>query len=160
MECLYNKPEIPDQTGCYKQEFVISEQFPMSYCSTWLRSLLCHIKKFVVEELVIRVFHCTCILLGVCNFTRKKITKLMDCKGTYCGVVTIGLVFSKVLSCHKIKVISLQGWKDERSDKVSTISRLLDITHTCTHARTHAHTHMHKCIHAHRHILLYVHLVH
>ena len=37
-----NKPEIPGQTVCYKQEFVISEQFPMRYCSTWLRSLLCY----------------------------------------------------------------------------------------------------------------------
>ena len=55
----YNKPEIPGQIICYKQEFVISEQFPMSYCSTWLRSLLCYIKKFVIEELVIRVLHCT-----------------------------------------------------------------------------------------------------
>ena len=43
----------PDQTVCYKQGFVISEQFPMRYCSTWLRSLLCYIKKFVI-----RVFHC------------------------------------------------------------------------------------------------------
>ena len=32
----------------------------MRYCSTWLRSLLCYIKKFVIEEFVIRVFHCTC----------------------------------------------------------------------------------------------------
>ena len=31
----------------------------MSYCSTWLWSLLCYIKKFVIEEFVIRVFHCT-----------------------------------------------------------------------------------------------------
>ena len=30
----------------------------MRYCSTWLRSLLCYIKKFVIEEFVIRVFHC------------------------------------------------------------------------------------------------------
>ena len=54
----YNKPEIPGQTVCYKQEFVISGQFHMRYCSTWLRSLLCYIKKFVIEEIVIRVFHC------------------------------------------------------------------------------------------------------
>ena len=54
----YNKTEIPGQTVCYKQEFAISEQFPMRYCSTWLRSLLCYIKKFVIEEFVIRVFHC------------------------------------------------------------------------------------------------------
>ena len=58
MEHSYNKPEIPGQTVCYKQEFVISEQFNMRYCSTWLRSLLCYIKKFVIEEFVIRVFHC------------------------------------------------------------------------------------------------------
>ena len=30
----------------------------MRYCSTWLRSLLCYMKKFVIEEFVIRVFHC------------------------------------------------------------------------------------------------------
>ena len=59
VEPSYNKPEIPGQSVCYKQEFVISEQFPMRYCSTWLRSLLCYIKKFVIEELVIRVFHCS-----------------------------------------------------------------------------------------------------
>ena len=52
VEHSYNKPEIPDQTLCYKQEFVISEQFPMRYCNTWLRSLLCYIKKFVIEEFV------------------------------------------------------------------------------------------------------------
>ena len=34
------------------------EHFTMSYCSTWLRSLLCYIKKFVVEEFIIRVFNC------------------------------------------------------------------------------------------------------
>ena len=60
VEHSYNKPEIPGQTVCYKQEFVISEQFPMGYCSTWLRSLLCYIKEFVIEEFVIRVFHCIC----------------------------------------------------------------------------------------------------
>ena len=58
VEHSYNKPEIPGQTVCYKQEFVISEQFPMRYCSTWLRSLLCYVKKFAIEEFVIRVFHC------------------------------------------------------------------------------------------------------
>ena len=55
----HNKPEIPGQSVCYKQEFVISGQFPMRYCSTWLRLLLCYIKKFVIEEFVIRVLHCT-----------------------------------------------------------------------------------------------------
>ena len=58
VEHSYNKPEIPGQTVCYKQEFVISEQFPMRYCSTWLRSLLCYSKKFIIEEFVIRVLHC------------------------------------------------------------------------------------------------------
>ena len=53
----YNKPEIPGRTVCYKQEFVISEQFTMRYCSTWLSSLLCYIKKFVMEEFAIRVLH-------------------------------------------------------------------------------------------------------
>ena len=48
MEHSYNKPEIPGQPVRYKQEFVISEQFPMRYCSTWLRSLLCYIKTFVI----------------------------------------------------------------------------------------------------------------
>ena len=42
VEHCYNKPEIPCQTVCYKQKFVISEQFPMRFCSTWLRSLLCY----------------------------------------------------------------------------------------------------------------------
>ena len=55
----YNKPEIPCQTVSYKQELVVSEQFPMRYSSTWLRSLLCYIKKFVV----IRVFHCIIFLI-------------------------------------------------------------------------------------------------
>ena len=58
VEHSYNKPKIPVQTVCCKQEFVISGQFPMRYCSTWLRSLLCYIKKFVIEKFVIRVFHC------------------------------------------------------------------------------------------------------
>ena len=58
VEHSYNKPEIPGQTVCYKQEFVISGQFSMRYCSTWLRSLLCYIKKFVIEVFVIRVFRC------------------------------------------------------------------------------------------------------
>ena len=31
----------------------------MRYCSTWLSSLLCYIKNFVIEEFVIRVLHCT-----------------------------------------------------------------------------------------------------
>ena len=30
----------------------------MRYCSTWLRSLLCYIKNFEIEEFVIRVLHC------------------------------------------------------------------------------------------------------
>ena len=64
MEHSYNKPEIPGQTVCYKQEFLISGQFPMRYCSTWLWSLLCYIKKFVIKKLVIRVLHCTCFLTG------------------------------------------------------------------------------------------------
>ena len=60
VEHSHNKPEIPGQSVCYKQEFVISGQFPMRYCSTWLRSLLCYIKNFVIEEFVIRVLHCIC----------------------------------------------------------------------------------------------------
>ena len=43
VEHSYNKPEIPGRTVCYKQEFVITEQFPMRYCSTWLKSLLCYV---------------------------------------------------------------------------------------------------------------------
>ena len=42
----------------------------MRYGSTWLRSLLCYIKKFVMEEFVIRVLHCIefCLVLGMsCN---------------------------------------------------------------------------------------------
>ena len=31
VEHSYNKPEIPGQSVCYKQEFVISEQFPIRY---------------------------------------------------------------------------------------------------------------------------------
>ena len=49
MEHSYNKPEILGQ-------------YSMRYCSTWLRSLLCYIKKFVIDEFVIRVFHCNKIL--------------------------------------------------------------------------------------------------
>ena len=59
----YNKPEITDQTVSYKGEFVISEQFPMRYCSTWLRLLLCYIKEFVIEEFVMRVSHCIAIYI-------------------------------------------------------------------------------------------------
>ena len=58
VEHSYNKPDIPGQTVCYEQEFVISEQFPIRYCSTWLRSLLCYTKKLFIEEFVTRVFHC------------------------------------------------------------------------------------------------------
>ena len=54
--------KIPGQTVYYKQEFVISKTIPIRYCSTWLRSLLCYIQNFVIEEFVIRVFHCTCML--------------------------------------------------------------------------------------------------
>ena len=43
VEHSYNKPEILGQTVCYKQEFVISEQYSMRYCSTWLRSFLCYV---------------------------------------------------------------------------------------------------------------------
>ena len=65
----YNKPEIPGQTVCYKQEFVISEQFPMRYCSTWLRSLLCYIQKFAIDEFVISVPHCT----DICAIGKQRI---------------------------------------------------------------------------------------
>ena len=65
VEHSYNKPEIPCQTVCYKQDFVISGQFPMRYRSTWLRSLLCCIKKFVIEEFVIRVFHYSYVYRGI-----------------------------------------------------------------------------------------------
>ena len=75
VEHSYNKPEIPEQTVCYKQEFVISKQFPMRYCSTWLRSLLCYIKKFVIEEFVIRVFHCI-VLNGNWRFEQAATTGL------------------------------------------------------------------------------------
>ena len=64
VEHPYNKPEIPGQTVCYirKQEFVIlPEHFLMRYCSTWLRSLLCFIEKFAIEEFDIRVLHCNII---------------------------------------------------------------------------------------------------
>ena len=67
VEHSYNKPEIPCETVSYKQEFVISEQFPMRYSSTWLRSLLCYIKKFVV----IRVFHC--IIFSIVTFVTSTI---------------------------------------------------------------------------------------
>ena len=66
VEHSYNKPEIPGQSVCYKQEFVVFGQFPMRYCSTWLRSLLCYIKNFFIEEFVIRVFHC--IVFGINGF--------------------------------------------------------------------------------------------
>ena len=62
---ILNKPEIPGQTVCYKQEFVIysiSEQFPMRYCSTWLRSLLCHIKKFVIGCSTVRAYICVSLI--------------------------------------------------------------------------------------------------
>ena len=38
----------------------------MRYCSIWLRSLLCYIKNFVIEEFVIRVLHCTCFYSTGC----------------------------------------------------------------------------------------------
>ena len=77
----------------------------------------------------------------------------MDCNwySLWCGDYWIGI--SKALSCHKIKVISLQGWKDERSDNVSITSGLVDITHMCTHACTHAHTHTHT--HTHTYAQMY-----
>ena len=58
VEHSYNNPEILGQTVCHKQEFVISEQFPMRYYSTWSRSLLCYITKLVIEEFVVGTFHC------------------------------------------------------------------------------------------------------
>ena len=77
MKHSYNKPEIPGQTVCYKQEFVISEQFPMRYCSTWLKSLLCYIKKFVIEEFVIREFHCVSELKGcIYEGTKRELSRL------------------------------------------------------------------------------------
>ena len=77
VEHSYNKPEIPGQTVCYNQEFVISEQFPMRYYSTWLGSLLRFIKKYVIEEFVIRVFHCISLLYGwigehICNLNTRR----------------------------------------------------------------------------------------
>ena len=37
------------------------------YCRTWRKSLLCDIKKFVIEEFVIRVFHCiTYVQIQLC----------------------------------------------------------------------------------------------
>ena len=77
VELSYNKPEIPGQIVCYKQEFVISEQFPMRYCSTWLRSLLCYIKKLVIEEFVIRVLHCICVGLERCRLRQVLLYKDM-----------------------------------------------------------------------------------
>ena len=76
VEHSYNKPEIPGQSVCYKQEFVISGQFPMRYCSTWLRLLLCYIKKFVIEEFVIRVVSCLGVLQQIkcCSTPRQDTT--------------------------------------------------------------------------------------
>ena len=43
----------------------------MRYCSTRLRSLLCYIKNFVIEEFVIRVLHCTylCVNCAISSST-------------------------------------------------------------------------------------------
>ena len=43
----------------------------MRYCSTRLRSLLCCIKNFVIEEFVIRVLHCTylCVNCAISSST-------------------------------------------------------------------------------------------
>ena len=49
----------------------------MRYCSTWLRSLLCYIKKFVIEEFVIREFHCICELKGcIYEGTKRELSRL------------------------------------------------------------------------------------
>ena len=52
----------------------------MRYCSTWLKSLLCYIKKFVIEEFVIRVLHCTYIhctqYICTCTYTTQYICTL------------------------------------------------------------------------------------
>ena len=56
LNTYYNKPEISGQTVCYKQEFIISGQFPMAYCSGHCFVVSC--KNIVIEEFVIRVLHC------------------------------------------------------------------------------------------------------
>ena len=50
----------------------------MRYCSTWLRSLLCYIKKFVIEEFVIKVLHC--IYVCTCNLytTNSELLPMLD----------------------------------------------------------------------------------
>ena len=50
---------------CHKHEFVVSGQFLISYCSTWLTLLVCFIKKLVIKELVIRVMQCISLRLPV-----------------------------------------------------------------------------------------------
>ena len=95
----YNKPEIPGQTVCYKHEFVISEQSPMRYCSTWLRTLLCYIKKFIIEEFVIRVFHCNSKLMDI-RMLLHLVTILYILSGMfYPSLLSIIIIFFQRYSC-------------------------------------------------------------
>ena len=64
----------------------------MRYCSTWLRSLLCYIKKFVREEFVIRVFHCIFGSAGRDQINTR--TEIINTHGFYKGEITITTKFN------------------------------------------------------------------
>ena len=94
VEHSYNKPKTPGQTVCYKQEFVISEQFPMRYCSTWLRSLLCYIEEFVIRE-----FHCiTYVHTYVCMYASVHMYVYMYSCTLY---ISAPLIQDKVNNCSR-----------------------------------------------------------
>ena len=62
------KPDIPDRSNCYKQEFVIIliyRTISHEVCTVAhliMRSLLCYVKKFVIEEFFIE-YYCTVYIL-------------------------------------------------------------------------------------------------
>ena len=61
----------------------------MRYCSTWLRSLLCYIEKFVIEEFAIRVLVLHCIM-QYCIYVHHNIIILYitTCAGQYMNTCT------------------------------------------------------------------------
>ena len=76
----------------------------MRCCSTWLRSLLCYIKKFVIEEYAVRVLHCMYIhdcyaCIPCILFVYLCIYILHVCMYVYVCTSTVCILFLGMYSC-------------------------------------------------------------
>ena len=71
----------------------------MRYCSTWLRLLLCYIKKFVIEEFVIRVVSCLGVLQQIkCCSTPRQDTTITT--PLYIGMYVICYIYRPHFCIH------------------------------------------------------------